>query len=155
MDERAAARPSEFEQEGIPDTDLSPNEVDPGGLEGMAAPGDRPNASIDYGTTVEEQRRDEPLDGRLAREEPDPTANLDLENGEPYPIDTAETGEPAGRIVSPSGDAFVDEDADEIGFDVGPESGDLSAEEAAMTVIPEGLGGISDDPDPGYLTDDS
>lgn len=63
---------SRFEDEGIPDLQAGTPEqqwaVDP---QEAPLPGDRPVAVDDYGTTAEEQRQGEPLDGRLDREEPD------------------------------------------------------------------------------------
>jgi len=41
-----------------------------------ALPTDRPLASTEFGTTAEEQREGEPLEGRLSREEPDVTEEL-------------------------------------------------------------------------------
>lgn len=142
-----------FEDEGVPDTDLSAGEMDAGGLESMTPPGDRPRAVTDWGTTAHEQRDGEPLDGRLARELPDPALDIDLENGEPYPADDAETGTPAGRLVSPGGGALFDDEAEEVGFDVGTDRGGFSAEEAAMTVVEDGAG-LVDHPDDGYLDRD-
>ena len=38
--------------------------------EEVTDPVERPVGADDFGTTLDEQRSDEPLDGRLAREEP-------------------------------------------------------------------------------------
>ncbi|MBG0816122.1 hypothetical protein HS045_18390 [Planomonospora sp. ID82291] len=66
---------SRFEDEGIPDLqDGTPQQqwaVDP---QEAPLPGDRPVAVDDFGTTFEEQVRGEPLEGRLAREEPEEQA---------------------------------------------------------------------------------
>ena len=63
---------SRFEDEGIPDLqDGTPEQqwaVDP---QEAPLPGDQPMAADDYGTTVEEQIEDEPLDSRLGREIPE------------------------------------------------------------------------------------
>lgn len=45
-------------------------------------PDDRPWASRDYGTTEAEQARPEGLNGRLRREEPDSSAEIDDDNGD-------------------------------------------------------------------------
>lgn len=45
-------------------------------------PDDRPLAARDYGTTEAEQRRREPLDRRLRREEPDTTSDADEDRDE-------------------------------------------------------------------------
>ena len=39
-------------------------------------PGERPGASVDFGTTAAEQSEGEPLDGRLAREVPDDATDV-------------------------------------------------------------------------------
>lgn len=68
---------SRFEDEGIPDLqDGTPQQqwaVDP---QEAPLPGDRPVAAEDFGTTAGEQIEGEPLDGRLAREEPEEQAVL-------------------------------------------------------------------------------
>src|SRR4051794_28364238 len=63
---------SRFEDEGIPDLqDGTPEQqraVDP---QELPLPGDEPVAVDEYGTTADEQASGEPLDVRLAREEPE------------------------------------------------------------------------------------
>jgi hypothetical protein len=64
---------SRFEDAGIPDLqDGTPEQQWAEDPEEMPLPGERPNASIDWGTTAEEQFEGEPHDGRLKRERPDP-----------------------------------------------------------------------------------
>ena len=79
---------------------------------------DGPLALDEYGTTAEEQRRGEPLEDRLAREEPE--------------VVYAVSGGQVGRLVQPDEGAHEDTDADEVAADAGPAGGGASAEEAAM-----------------------
>ena len=73
---------SRLEDEGIPDLQAGTPEqqwaVDP---EEMPVPGDEPAAVDDFGTTADEQREGEPLDGRLDREEPEQQPILDGDRG--------------------------------------------------------------------------
>jgi len=88
---------------------------------------DEPVAVTDFGTTPREAHDGESLDGRLARELPDPTVEA------PYATDEGV----AGRLVDPDQGGSEDTEKDSIAFDVGADGGELSAEEAAMHVIPD------------------
>lgn len=98
---------------------------------------DRPAAVEDYGTTAAEQRDGEPLDVRIAREEPD-LADRALDESadadQPYPTDRDEH---AGRIVESDEGTREDTDPDAVAQSVGTDSGGFSAEERAMHVEPE------------------
>ena len=61
------------EDEGLPEVanDDSPTAELAEDPEFAPLPGERPGASVDFGTTAEEQAEGESLDGRLARELPD------------------------------------------------------------------------------------
>jgi hypothetical protein len=61
------------EDEGLPEVanDDSPTSELAEDPEFAPLPGERPGASVDFGTTSEEQAEGESLDGRLAREIPD------------------------------------------------------------------------------------
>ena len=61
------------EDEGLPDVaqDDSPTMERAEDPEFAPLPGERPGASVDFGTTSQEQAEGESLDGRLARELPD------------------------------------------------------------------------------------
>jgi hypothetical protein len=71
---------SDPEAEGLPGSADDDSFADPehpasrvaDGPDPAALPADRPIASTDFGTTAEEQRQGESLDGRLRRENPDP-----------------------------------------------------------------------------------
>lgn len=132
---------SSLEAEGIPEIadDTSPERERVEDPEEVALPGEQPIAVDDFGTTAGEQAAGESLDGRLAREEPDPA--LDLEAPGPdlataaYAPD-ADGGEDVGRIVEPDEGAHTDEEKDAVGLDAGGDIPGLSAEESAMHVEP-------------------
>lgn len=105
--EGQTARDISFEDDGVPDLqDGTPGQQWAEDPEFLPVPGERANASVDFGTTAEEQDEGESLDGRLAREEPDV---LDVSA-----VRAAETAE---RTV-PQLDQDVDADrADDSGTD--------------------------------------
>ena len=86
---------SRFEDEGIPDLQNGAPEqqwaVDP---EEAPVPGDEPVAVDDYGTTADEEVQGEPLDSRLARENPEEQPDL---AGEGPAARAAGAGETAGE----------------------------------------------------------
>ncbi|MDQ1713265.1 MAG: hypothetical protein QOE45_2715 [Frankiaceae bacterium] len=107
------------------DESMTPGEI----LDREHSPIDRPVAVDDFGTTAEEQREGESLDGRLAREQPDPALDVEV----PYLSEAEGIGdEPAGRLVEPDEGAHEDEMKEAVAYDVGRDQGLRSAEEAAM-----------------------
>ena len=110
-----------------------------------ALPGDRLLGADAYGTTVAEQLAGEPLDVKLAREEPDVTGEVagravDDEFGtgedESYGDDS---GRLAGRLVEPDEGAHTDTEPDMVARETNaPDSGvltyDASPEEQAMHI---------------------
>jgi hypothetical protein len=98
-----------------------------------SAPVEAPTGSLEWGTTAREEAAGEPLDQRLAREEPDTIAD-------PEPAD-ATLGDRGrqGQVVQPDEGARPDADKDEVGDLVGdlPEER-LSAEESAVRLEREG-----------------
>ncbi len=138
-DRQNLPRPApEVSEDGVPSIEEIPEDVlltgDP--LEGELPPLDRPQAVKGWGTTASEQLASEPLEVRLAREEPDVLA------GDTY----------ADRqFLEPGADGgLMDDEADSLGeIDAGFED-TLSAEEAAMRVVDEPPG-MNYDPDPGYV----
>lgn len=121
--------------------------------DGLTAPVDDPLAGLDL--SPRGQVEGEALRDRLAREEPD---RWD-EDGEEDPAveeeddpDLAddEADRPVGRLVAlPDDDDDTDEPGewqDVLAEDVGV--GDLTAEEAAMHLLRDGDGGLTDAPDP-------
>lgn len=129
---------NDLEAEGVPDLFQSPpgQDVDTD-QEGMMAPGDRPGASVDYGTTAREERTDEPLYQRVRREQPEVGA-ADLRQ--------AEEEDEASRLVAEEDvDVAVTDIEDEA---VAAETDDgmgLSAEESAVHVT---TADVADDVDP-------
>ena len=105
--------------------------------EDMPVAGDRPLAVDDFGTTALEESMGEPLDSRLAREEPElletaPPVISDREGiDNPYPADREEQ---VGRIVETDEGARGDYEADAIAIDVGTDQGGFTAEERAMHI---------------------
>lgn len=132
-----------YEEEGLasPNADLPGKRITGDPQDDMAVPGDEPVAVDDFGTTAEEEAAGEPLDLRLAREEPDlleRAAGTDADDGpdaaQPYPEDHDER---VGRIVEEDQGGRPDTEPDAVGLDVGTDSGGFSAEERAMHVVPD------------------
>lgn len=118
----------EFEDEGIPDLqDGYPEQWWAEDPQQAPVPGDEPIAVDDHGTTAEEQREGESLDGRLSREEPD----WDQGAGRP-------ASERAGRLVEEDEGIRPDTEKDAVADDVGPDTGGFTAEEEAMRIEDEG-----------------
>ena len=118
---------SEFEDQGIPDLqDGYPEQEWAEDPQQAPVPGDEPMAVDDFGTTAEEQRQGESLEGRLSREEP--------EAGAPGADVTSPT---VGRLVQEDEGVRDDTESEEIAQDVGPDTGGFTAEEAAMHVEDE------------------
>ncbi|HEU5160141.1 MAG TPA: DUF5709 domain-containing protein [Streptosporangiaceae bacterium] len=123
---------SSLEDEGIPDMqDGTPQQQWANDPQQAPVPGDEPMAVDDYGTTAEEQHESEPLDQRLAREEPEPA-----EPGAPGEPVSAGGDERAGpfRIVEPDEGAAPDTEKEMIADDVGPDPGGYSPEERAVRI---------------------
>lgn len=132
-----------FEEEGLasPDPEDGGKRITGDPQEEMATPGDRPIAVNDFGTTAEEEIAGEPLDGRLAREEPDlleravtTPADESPDADQPYPVDRDER---VGRIVETDEGARSDTESDAVAHEVGTDLGGFSAEERAMHIEPE------------------
>jgi len=123
MTARDDATSPSLDDEGMPDLEGPlPGKAATGDpQEGLTPPADAPHASVDFGTTAEEQRHGESLDLRLSRENPD-TAATD-----------------AGDVPVLVGDPLLDDQEERL-VDVDA-SGDpalgRSAEEEAVHVIDE------------------
>jgi hypothetical protein len=89
-----------------------------------------------YGSTADEMRRGETIEMRMSQEMPDVADgdDTDDEPGDDYEREVG--GARAGRLVA-THDAFEDDEADQVAFDVGVSGGAATAEEAAMHVIDE------------------
>jgi hypothetical protein len=124
-------------EDGVPATEELPGELLRTGeaSEGPLPPGDRLLASDEWGTTSAEERRGEPLDRRIAREEPDALVRVD---------------ECVGHLYQPAAEYWNDEESTEVG-DVDALSEDTcSAEEQAIHIVNEPPG-ITYDGSPDYL----
>lgn len=144
VDRQNLPRPApEVSEDGIPAVEEIPEDVlrtgDP--VEGDMPPLDHPQGAEDWGTTASEQLGPEPLDVRLAREEPDVGVAGPGLGGSDTDHQFLEPGADAG---------LADDEADAVGeADVGLED-TLTAEESAMRVVEEPAG-MSYAPDPGYV----
>ena len=131
-----------FEEEGLasPDPEYAAKRITGDPQEEIAVPAEQPIAVTDYGTTQAEEATEEPLDQRLAREEPDMAerAGVDADESpdadQPYPEDPEER---VGRIVETDEGARADDEATAVAHDVGTDKGGFSAEERAMHVVPD------------------
>ncbi len=136
---RIPERPSAFEAEGVPDpgeTSEGQDVVgDAGSAYGQEPPHDTALAVDDFGTTAQEEHDGEPLDGRLAREEPDVLAQIDVDadesEGSATPFDER-AGQGVGRLVQPDEGGRADTEADLVATDTGTDLGGYTAEESAM-----------------------
>ena len=130
-----------FEDEGLatPDPGLAGKRITGDPQDDFVVPAKNPVAVDDYGTTAAEEEAGEPLDLRLAREEPDllesagaaPDADENSDN--PYPADREER---VGRLVEEDEGAREDAEPDAVALDVGTDSGGFTAEERAMRIEP-------------------
>ena len=121
----------ELESEGQPALHTAPpgQDIDTD-QDAPVMPGDRPRAATDYGTTVGEQRTDEPLFRRIRREEPE--VDSAGPGGERDPV--------AARVFEPDSEIEeVDVTAEELGLEAEAQddSAGLSAEEQAMHIVPD------------------
>lgn len=122
---------SELEEEGIPDLqDGYPEQYWAEDPQKAPVPGDRPVGVDDYGTTPEEERENEPLDGRLNREMPDPTQAADPVAA----VAMDETSRETARLVQPDEGVHEDTESDEVADEVGQDAGGFTAEESAVRV---------------------
>jgi hypothetical protein len=127
--------------DGVPATEEVPDELLRTGdiSEGpIAPPLRRPLAADEWGTTGWEEREGEPLDVRLAREEPDVPETVD---------------EVARPIYQPGAEYGVDDEPAEVGEMDAIWEDTPSAEELAVHIVDEPPG-ITYDDSPGYLEDE-
>lgn len=140
---------NDLESDGVPDHEgpLASKVATGDPQEGLdAGSRERRPASFDFGITAAEQREGEGLDGRIARELPDPAMDPYAEE----PVQAVGVGSAeAGRLIEDDEGAHTDVTAESIAYSAGEDSGDLSAEEAAVHLVSEDLAGLTDDPD-GY-----
>jgi hypothetical protein len=129
--EGQTARDISFEDDGIPDLqDGSPEQDWAEDPEFAPVPGERPNASVDYGTTAFEQSVGESLDDRLAREIPDDAPGV-------RPAE--DPNRPAAQLeqdldTTPPTDSGTERTADDIEATADPVVGGEGPEEGAMHI---------------------
>jgi hypothetical protein len=108
--------------------------------EGISPP-EELRGSTAKGVTAEEGREGETLNERLHQEEPDPTAEVDVESADADegddPADQFAGDKRSGRLVEPDEGIREDTEKDAVARDVGIDGGAASAEEAAMHDISE------------------
>jgi len=98
-------------------------------------PPDRPVAADDYGTTAGEQHAGEPLDTRLAREEPDAVVDSLRPRSPDKPWDGyGPLRETAGRLITGDQGIPPDIEAEQIAEDLGRDDGRFTAEEQAVRI---------------------
>lgn len=143
MSSRISDPADPFEEAGLasPDPDDAAKRISGDAQEEIPVPGEQPIAVDNYGTTAAEEAAGEPLDHKLAREEPDLLARAQTTDADespdadqPYPEDRDER---AGRIVESDEGAREDTEADAVAHEVGTDGGGFSAEERAMHIEPE------------------
>ena len=143
MTSRIPETPSAFEAEGIPDPGLTSDSrlaTDPDDAYGIEPPHDTATAVDEFGTTAAEMHDGESLDGRIAREEDDVLAQVDVAADESAGSDTPfgeRAGQGVGRLVESDEGARADDEAELVATDVGTDLGGYTAEEAAMHLEPE------------------
>jgi hypothetical protein len=120
------------EDNGIPDIsqDDSPTIYENEDPEFAPEPGERPTATVDFGTTAFEQAEGESLDGRLAREVPD-----DAPAGRPAEDPDRAAGQLEQDLdTTPPTDSGTERTADDIEATADPVVGGEGPEEKAMHV---------------------
>jgi hypothetical protein len=119
--------------EGLPEVanDDSPTSELAEDPEFAPLPGERPGASVDFGTTSEEQAEGESLDGRLAREIPDDAP--DVRPAEDPPRADAQLEQDLD--TTPYSDSGTNRTADDIEATADDPIGGEGPEESAVHVI--------------------
>ncbi|MGY1641759.1 DUF5709 domain-containing protein [Geodermatophilus sp. SYSU D00703] len=122
-----------------PEDTLDDRGVDP--LDEGWSPAERPWAVAGWGTTGEEESAGESLDGRLAREVPEPAdpdgdGLGDTSDTDGELLDEEVGGDRAGRLVEDEGTSW-DTESELLASDRGIDGGAASAEEAAVHLVVE------------------
>lgn len=128
MADKSYDNDDDLDREGIPVLQDSIN-VD----EGMIPPRDHARAAESFGTTSEEERREESLEDRAVQELPDLTPeSIDVEDA-----DDSDEGRPLdARLVEPGSYDVdqVDEEKDTVAVAFDEDEGAFSAEESALHI---------------------
>ena len=120
------------EDEGIPEVaqDDSPTQERAEDPQFAPLPGERPNASADFGTTAFEQAEGESLDGRLARELPDDAPDVRPAEDPDRAVGQLEQDPPP----RPDTDSGTNRTADDVEATADPSVGGEGPEQGAMHV---------------------
>ena len=128
--EGQTARDVFTEDEGVPEIaqDDSPTQERAEDPQFAPLPGERANASADFGTTALEQAEGEPLEGRLARELPDDAPDV-------RPAEDPDRG--VGQLeqdtsTTPDTDSGTNRTADDVEATSDPSAGGEGPEERAV-----------------------
>ncbi|GAA4077108.1 DUF5709 domain-containing protein [Nocardioides kongjuensis] len=119
-----------------PEDTLADDDVDDE-LDRGYSPPEKYSAAQRYGNTPWEQAHPQPLDARLAEEEPDVDPAADEDPGMATDPEAEVGDERAGRLVEPDQGLGDDVEKDLVAEDVGIDGAAASAEEAAVHVIDE------------------
>ena len=120
------------EDEGLPEVaqDDSPTQERAEDPQFAPLPGERANASADFGTTALEQAEGEPLEGRLARELPDDAPDIRPAEDPDRAVGQLEQD----TSTTPDTDSGTFRTADDIEATADPSVGGEGPEEGAMHV---------------------
>ena len=125
------------EDDGIPEVmqDDSPTQTWKEDPQFQPLPGERPNASVDFGTTAFEQSEGESLTGRLDREVPDVSADAVPDVRPAEDPDRAVAQWEQDTSTTPDTDSGTHRTADDLEATADEPVGGQSAEEAAIHPI--------------------
>ncbi len=120
------------EDEGIPETsqDDFPTQDRAEDPQFAPVPGERPGATLDYGTTSREQAEGESLDGRLARELPDDAPDVRPSENPDRAVAQLEQD----VDTDPRDDSGTERTADDVAATADPSIGGQGPEESAMHI---------------------
>lgn len=120
------------EDEGVPDVaqDDSPTQERAEDPQFAPLPGERANASADFGTTAVEQFEGESLDGRLARELPDDAPDVRAAEDPDRALGQLEQD----TSTTPDTDSGTQRTADDVEATADPAAGGEGPEERAMHI---------------------
>ena len=121
------------EDEGLPEVaqDESPTQERAEDPQFAPLPGERANASADFGTTAFEQSVGEPLEGRLARELPDDAPDVRPAEDPDRALGQLEQD----TSTTPDTDSGTNRTADDIEATADPSVGGEGPEQGAMHII--------------------
>jgi hypothetical protein len=130
--EGQTARDVFTEDEGVPETaqDDSPTQERAEDPQFAPLPGERANASVDFGTTALEQSEGESLEGRLARELPDDAPDVRPAEDPDRAVGQLEQD----TSTTPDTDSGTNRTADDVEATADPAVGGEGPEQGAMHV---------------------